>query len=139
MTDQSDIADMQRRVDAWLEEKGVEPGRARVMGYSYLGRHTMGLCSSVKQGDRLESRIYMHAKWRGRWPSFLAVSVLYHEAMHAADFLEDGTSDSHGGRWSELMKAKPVYRIGDALAKIAFAFMKEGARWRGRRTTGRSS
>lgn len=51
---------------------------------------------------------------------FLATSVLWHEFCHCEPWIEDGISEGHGDKWLRRLWRKPLYAIGQWLAKIVY-------------------
>ena len=55
---------------------------------------------------------------------FLATSVFWHEFCHCEPWIKDGISDGHSGTWSKRLWRKPIYAIGQWIAKLAYGGIK---------------
>lgn len=51
---------------------------------------------------------------------FLRVSVMWHEFCHTEPWIKDGISDGHGDNWLRRLWRKPIYAIGQWLAKVVY-------------------
>lgn len=51
---------------------------------------------------------------------FLLTSVFWHEFCHCEPWIKDGISDGHSGTWPKRLWRKPIYAIGQFLAKIVY-------------------
>ena len=51
---------------------------------------------------------------------FLFTSVLWHEFCHCEPWIKDGISDGHGKHWQTRLWRKPLYAIGQWVAKLVY-------------------
>lgn len=120
---------IQKILDKWKHEYGLDEYTIEFKGYRDLDRtkpkkFVYGRCY---YHDYIPMcTIYLSTRYKDRGLGWMEKSVLWHEFSHAIAYLEDGKDDAHNGHWRDLRRGKPLYVLGDWVAKLTGPFMKKG-------------
>lgn len=107
--------DIQDMLDGWRKDNAVEAS-VEFKGYDDLGKNIIGRCKSWPG----KSEVWLSRSMEDAGLGLMKKSVLWHEMCHAIAYHEDDKGNGHDARWRELRNSKPLYRLGDFLAKIRY-------------------
>lgn len=121
-------SEIQQVLEGWKHEYGLDYN-IKFKGYRDLDRtnpmkFVYGRC--YYHGPINTCTIYLSTRYKDRKLGWRETSVLWHEYCHAVAYLEDNKDDQHNAHWRDLRRGKPLYVLGDWVAKFTGLFMKKG-------------